>query len=125
MTTEKFDLTRDQAKTIAAGLYQIASADGFDDSGSERALLLSFLEEAGYPEFGKDLASLPFDPATAYTVLDTSWLRRIFLQAAVIMVRADGKITDAEHEMLSWIANAFGVAGGVDALLADTAAASF
>ena len=123
--SDPFHLTRDQAATIAAGLYQLAKSDGFDEAGTERALILSFLEDSGHSELIGSLEELHFDPASAYQTLNTSWLRKVFLQAAVILVRADGHVSAAERESLGWIASAFGVPGGVDALLSDTQGHSF
>lgn len=110
----EFELTAEQVEVIAAGLYQLAACDGVDESGRELALIREFVEEAGYGNLSKGLAELPFDPATAFEVLDSSWLRKVFLEAALLVVKADGVVTDEERETFEWMAMAFGVAGGVD-----------
>ena len=112
--SNELELTRDQIEIFAAGLYQLALCDGVDDS--EISIIKEFCEEVGVPELANELDGLVFDPATAYSILGTSWLHKIFLESALLVVRADGKVSDAEREMLSWMAMAFGVAGGYDAV---------
>lgn len=112
-----FELSREQVSTFAAGLYQLASCDGIDDS--ELALIREFVEEAGEADLSGQLENLHFDPATAYGILESSWLRKLFLKAALLLVRADGVVSEAERENLQWLSMAFGVPGGYDALVAD------
>jgi len=112
------NLTLEQVRTIAAGLYALAASDGIDDR--EVAIINEFVVDAGYPEVGDSLSALNFDPAAAFHVLETSWLRRLFLKAALILVRADGTVSDAERETFDWMAVAFGIVGGLDALLEET-----
>lgn len=120
-----FDVSRDQARVIAAGLHTLSLVDGADASGKERALIEEFLRDAGHPDLVATIGADPFDPATAYQVLGTRFLRRVFLEAAVILVRSDGRVSEAEHEALDWLSRAFGVDGGADALLASTSAHQF
>ncbi len=115
--TDTFELNREQVKTVAAGLWALASADGVDQGGHERALIEGFLRDTGAEDLIGTLDTLHFDPATAFAVLDSTWLRKTFLQAAVMLVQADGKITDHERDTLRWITDAFGVPGGLDVLL--------
>ena len=122
---ESFDLTAAQVETIAAGLYQLAACDGIDEDGNEVALIREFTEEAGYADLNGRLAELWFDPAAAYRVLDSSWLRKLFLEAALLLVKADGVVTDAEREMFEWMAMAFGIAGGYAEIEAQIQGASF
>ena len=114
---EDLDLTVEQVRTIAAGLYALAASDGADDR--ELTIIQEFVADAGHPELGEHLQTLQFDPATAFRVLETSWLRRLFLKAALIVVRADGVISDAERETFDWMTVAFGISGGLDALLQE------
>jgi len=107
--------SRAQVEVFAAGLYQLSACDGIDDR--ELALIHDFCDEAGVPELSDRLDRLPFDPATAYKVLESSWLRKVFLQAALMIIRADGTVSDGERETLSWMAMAFGIAGGFDAIV--------
>ena len=111
-------LTAEQVQTIAAGLYALAASDGADDR--EVAIIHEFVTDAGYPALCSELSTLHFDPAAAFQTLETSWLRRLFLKAALILVRADGVISDAERETFDWMSVAFGVTGGLDALLEET-----
>jgi hypothetical protein len=120
-----FDISRDQARVIAAGLHTLSLVDGADAGGQERALIEEFLRDAGHPDLIGVIGKDTFDPATAYQLLETRFLRRVFLEAAVILVRSDGRVSDGEREALDWLARGFGVDGGADALLANTAAQQF
>ncbi len=120
-----FLISRDQARVIAAGLRTLSEVDGADAGGKERALIEEFLRDAGHPDLIAAIGGDSFDPATAYQVLGTRFLRRLFLEAAVILVRSDGRVSEAEHEALDWLSRGFGVDGGADALLANTAAHQF
>ena len=114
-STENFELSQEQIQAIAAGLYQLAVCDGMADS--EVALIQEFLQEAGASDLVDRLPDLFFDPATAYRVLESSWLRSVFLRSALMLVQSDGVVTDAEREALDWMCSAFGVDGGYDGLL--------
>ena len=116
-TNAGFALTRPQIKTFAGGLYALADCDGIDEA--EIMMIREFVEEAGAPDLAEKLGELEFDPATAYQIFGTSWLRRTFLKAALLLIRADGKITDEERDTISWMAMAFGVDGGYDQLVAE------
>ncbi len=118
-SADGFALNTNQIETFAAGLYQLAACDGIADD--EVAIIREFVTEAGIPDLANRLEGLPFDPATAYDVLESSWLRKLFLQAALLIVRADGKVTDDERETLSWMTVAFGITGGYEALEAQLA----
>ena len=117
-TSEQF-LSAEQVETIAAGLYHLAASDGLDAEGKELALIREFVTDAGHSHLIETIADLPFDPATAYGILDSSWLRKLFLEAALMMVKADGVVSDEERETLAWMTMAFGVAGGYDAIEAQ------
>ncbi len=123
--SEAFELDRQQIKTVAAGLWALAKADGVDTGGHERALVEGFLRDSNAEDLIAKLDTLQFDPATAYTTLESTWLRKTFLQAAVMLVQADGKISDNERETLRWITDAFGVPGGLDVLLDAAQGQSF
>ncbi len=100
-------LRPEQVRAFAEGLYYIAATDGIDDR--EIALIQDFLAEAGFPEWGAALGEDWFDPAAAGAVLETSHLRRVFLKAAVVLVRADGALSAAERRALQTVAAAFGL----------------
>ena len=114
-TAEEFGFSRRQIETFAAGLYQLAACDGIDDR--EMTIIHEFLDETGAPEVAATLPDLPFDPADAYRILESSWLRTVFLKAALLLIRADGDVSDLEREQLEWMAMAFGVPGGFDAIV--------
>ena len=107
-------LTRAQVEVFAAGLYRIAACDGIDPR--EQRILEEFLAEANALELKPRLAELPFDPVDAYRVLGSSWLRATFLRAAVLLVNMDGRISDAEREMIGWLMQAFGIPGTIETL---------
>lgn len=110
-------MTRQQIEVFAAGLYHLSACDGVDER--EIAIVHEFVRDAGAPELAERLDTLPFDPATAYTLLETSWLRTLFLRSAVLLIRADGTISDEERDTLAWMAMAFGVQGGLEAVEAQ------
>lgn len=91
---------------FARGLYHLANVDGIDDT--ETKLLRDFLAEAGSDTKIEDLAKSSFSATEAAMVLETSFLRRVFVKAAVAMVKADGVFSDAERHAIGEIADAFG-----------------
>lgn len=109
-------LSEAQVRVFAAGLYHLAATDGVDPS--ERALIEEFCRDAGAPALAQELASLRFDPVEAYATLETTWLRTLFLRAALHVIESDGRVSQEEEEALSWMAGAFGVPGGYEALVA-------
>ena len=103
-----------QVRVFVAGLYRLASCDGISDL--ELSIVRQFAEDAGAAHLLNAPEELSFDPVNAYHLLETSWLRRLFLRAALLVVQADGKITSDEEENIAWIADAFGIEGGYAAL---------
>jgi uncharacterized membrane protein YebE (DUF533 family) len=116
-------LTRAQIEVFAAGLYRIASCDGIDPR--ERRIIEDFLKEARATDLADRLEELAFDPVHAYRVLGTSWLRSTFLRAAILLVNMDGRITEAERDMIAWLMAAFGIPGNVETLSAAISAEGF
>jgi hypothetical protein len=112
-----FSLSRPQIEAFAAGLYQLAACDGVN--ATEEALITEFLQDVGASDLASKLPDLVFDPASAYLLFETRWLRTLFLRSAVLVVRADGAVTEIERENLSWMSMAFGVTGGYEALVAE------
>jgi tellurite resistance protein len=112
-----FHLSKKQVAVFAAGLYHLAACDGVSEE--ETAIIREFLSDAGARDLVDQLESMSFDPVSAYEVLETSWLRRLFLRAALLVIRSDGKVTDQEQEAIEWMAGAFGVEGGYVALSAE------
>jgi DnaJ-domain-containing protein 1 len=99
-------LDPDVVDVFARGLYHLANVDGMDDR--ERKLLGDFLAEAGSSTRVEDLADTSFSATEAAMVLETTFLRRVFVKAAVAMVKADGVFSDAERHAIGEIADAFG-----------------
>lgn len=108
-------LSRSQIKVFAAGLYHIAACDGVDER--ELGIIREFLSDAGAPDLGDKLESLTFDPVLAYQALESTWLRSLFLRAALLVIRQDGEVSDAEVETIDWMADAFGINGGYKGLI--------
>ena len=100
-------MTHDEIEVFARGLYWLASRDGIEER--EVTLIREFLVETKSELQVADLQHGPFDPLEAAQVLETTYLRRMFLKAAVALVRADGVYSDAERHALGRIADAFGL----------------
>ncbi len=113
-TSATLSLSPMQIEVIAAGLYQLAACDGVDEQ--EIQVIREFLEDTGASELIHRLPELNFDPAHAYRILETSWLRGLFLKAAYLLIKADGKVTDEGLQTLDWMCSAFGIQGGAESL---------
>ncbi len=108
-------LSPEEAEVFARGLYHLAALDGVTEE--ERALLSEFLQEAGLACTLDDLGDRPFSPIEAAQVLETSFLRHLFLKTAIALVHADGTYSDAERRALGEIADAFGVSAADFAMI--------
>jgi tellurite resistance protein len=75
----------------------------------ERVLIEEFLREAGSELTVRDLDGTSFSATEAAMVLETTFLRRVFVKAAVALVKADGIFSDAERHAIGEIADAFGM----------------
>lgn len=100
MTPEVIDL-------FARGLYHLASVDGIDDN--ERELITEFLLEAGSEITFDSLKDSGFSAQEAALTLQTTYQRRVFVRAAVALVKADGVFSDAERHAIGELADAFGM----------------
>lgn len=92
---------------FARGLYHVAACDGLDPR--EEAALIAFLERTHLPTDLSALAAEPFDYAEAADALDSTWLRRTFIQASRLMVQMDGTVSNAERDAMRSMAAALGV----------------
>ncbi|MEX1362319.1 MAG: TerB family tellurite resistance protein [Nannocystaceae bacterium] len=90
---------------FARGLYHLASVDGMDDR--EERLIREFLEESGTDLSFEQLKGSAFSATEAAMILETSHIRRVFVKAAVAMVKADGVYSDAERHAVGELADAF------------------
>ncbi len=100
-------LSPDIIEAFARGLYFIAAIDGIEPR--EADLLSNLLRETESPLTLEHLPSREFGPQELAIALETSFLRRVFIRAAVAMVKADGRFTDGERRALGQIADAFGM----------------
>lgn len=90
---------------FARGLYHLANVDGMDER--EQKLITEFLEETGSELRFDDLKDSAFSATEAAMTLETSHIRRVFVKAAVAMVKADGVFSDAERHAIGELADAF------------------
>ncbi len=105
MATGESGLPHDTIEAFARGLYYVAAVDGIEPR--EEDLLRNLLRETDSPLSFDDLGSRDFGPTDVAVALETSFLRRVFIRAAVAMVKADGRFTDGERRALGEIADAF------------------
>lgn len=94
-------------EAFARGLYFVAACDGMEPR--EEDLLRNLLRETGATVSLEELSKGVFGPEDLAVALETTFLRRIFIRAAVAMVKADGRFTDGERRALGEIADAFGM----------------
>lgn len=90
---------------FARGLYHLANVDGMDER--EQRLISEFLEETGSGIEFADLEGTAFSATEAAMALETSHIRRVFVKAAIAMVKADGVFSDAERHAIGQLADAF------------------
>lgn len=115
-------MTMDQVDVFARGLYHVAAVDGVDER--ETKLIHDFLKEAEHPEMEQDLAQTRFHVAEL-AALETSFLKRVFLKACLVLVRADGVITDEEKDIVKQISAYLELDDDFDEIDAEAAKASF
>lgn len=96
-----------RARVFARGLYHIAACDGVPRR--ERSAIQAFIDAVGVPDTLDSLAAEPFDYGEAAAVLDSTWLRRTFVQACRLMVQMDGKVSPLERDTLRAMAVALGI----------------
>jgi len=104
----------EQLDLFARGLYYLADVDGVADE--EVAVIREFLEEMGEPGLMSSLDKVTFDPRMAALSFPTRHQRALFLKTAIVLVRADGTITDAERGALTEIAGVLGMTDELPAL---------
>lgn len=91
----EFELDREAASFIAAGLRELAAVDGIHVA--ELALIEEF-------ERGVGVATVPFD-LTAGHPLQTERARELFMRSAILLSMADGEISELEGLKLGQWAN--------------------
>jgi tellurite resistance protein len=107
MATADTGLNPDTIEAFARGLYYVAAVDGIEPR--ETDLLNNLLRETESPLSFADLASRDFGPLDVAQALETTFLRRMFIRAAVAMIKVDGRFSDGERRALGEIADAFGM----------------
>lgn len=105
MAVSNAGLSPEEVEVFAAGLHYIATQDGVDPR--EEKLIREFLQETQSSITFESLSEISFSPLEAAQVLSATYLRRIFLKAAVALVRADGNYSGEERKALGEIADAF------------------
>jgi tellurite resistance protein len=115
MTTEQIDV-------FARGLYHVAKADGIQEE--ELALIGEFLAEVDSPTPLSSLAESSFHVAEL-AVLETVFLKRVFLKACLVLVRRDGVVSNAEKALVAQIAGFLGLADELETIAAEAAESSF
>lgn len=98
-------LSPEVIETFARGLFHLANVDGIDES--EEKLIREFLDETGSGLKYEELKDSSFSATEAAMALETSHIRRVFVTAAVAMVKADGVYSDAERQAIGELADAF------------------
>jgi hypothetical protein len=114
-------MTSDQIDVFARGLYHVANVDGID--AGELALINEFLEEMGAKEIAKALPKSSFHVAEL-AVLETAFLKRVFLKTCLVLVRRDGVVSDAERMIIAQLAAYIGLARDLPALETEAARSS-
>jgi tellurite resistance protein len=101
-------LTPEEIDVFARGLYYLASVDNNVDD-REVQLISEFLQETGSALTLEEVRQRQFSFYEAVQVLEKTFLRKIFVKAAIALVRADGQYTDDERRALGTIADVFGL----------------
>ncbi len=119
MSEQSGGLEPQEVEVFARGLYFLANQDGIDQN--EENLIKEFLEEAGSDLKFEEMKSEDFSAVEAAQMLETTYLRRIFLKAAIALVKADGVYSDKEREALGKFADAFGLSNAEFGLIEQEA----
>ncbi|NVB37751.1 TerB family tellurite resistance protein [Pseudenhygromyxa sp. WMMC2535] len=101
-------LAEHEVEVFARGLWYLATIDGEADAREEK-LIREFLAEAKSELAWEQVTRGDFAPIEAATMLENTFLRRVFMKAAVALVHADGVYTDNERQAIGEFADAFGM----------------
>lgn len=100
-------ISPEEAEIFARGLYFLASIDGIESR--EEALIREFIEEAGATLKYEELQGTSFSPLEAASTIKSTFMQRVFVKAAIALVKSDGHFSDAERQAIGEIADAFGM----------------
>jgi tellurite resistance protein len=95
----------EQLDIFVRGLYHVAAVDGVAEE--ELQVIQKFLDAMGEPDLMDSLQQVPFDPRMAALTLTTHHQRALFIKTILVLVRADGVITDEERAVLEHITDVF------------------
>ncbi len=101
-------MTPEEVDVFARGLYYLASVDNHVDE-REVKLIEEFLQETNSELTLDDLKARQFSLYEAVQVLETTYMRRIFVKAAIALVHSDGVYSDEERRALGTLADVFGL----------------
>lgn len=94
-------------EVFARGLWYLATIDGEADQ-REQDLIKEFLDETTSDLSWDEVTRGDFTPLEAANLLETTFLRRIFMKLAIVLVHADGVYTDNERQAIGEFADVFG-----------------
>jgi tellurite resistance protein len=97
-----------EVEVFARGLWYLATIDGASDA-REEALIREFLQESNSSLSWAEVTRGDFAPIEAASLLESTFLRRIFMKLAVALVHADGVYTDNERKAIGDFADVFGM----------------
>jgi tellurite resistance protein len=97
-----------EIEVFARGLWYLATIDGASDP-REETLIREFLEETKSALTWTEVTRGDFAPLEAANLLESTFLRRIFMKLAVALVHADGVYTDNERKAIGEFADVFGM----------------
>ncbi len=97
-----------EVEAFARGLWILTTADG-EAHASEQALIREFLADTGGVVSWEQVTAGDFVPVDVADALQSTFLRRVFMKAAVALVHADGVYTDKERQMVGEFAQVFGM----------------
>lgn len=105
--SKQVGLSEEASDLFARGLYYLADVDGIE--AKEEQLIREFISESNASVSWDELKGSSFSATEAAMVLETSFHRRMFVRAAIALVKADGKFSDAERHAVGELADAFGM----------------
>lgn len=106
MAEQSTGLSPAEIEAFARGLWYLATIDG-EASAQETDLIREFLRDAGSTLAWDQVTAGDFSPLETANLLETTYLRRIFMKAAVALVWADNVYTDNERQALGEFADVF------------------